>query len=1035
MAEDSKFDPKKLEEMVLAGWDHSNAYSKWKSRQKGRPACFAFIDGPPFPTGKIHVGTAWNKSMKDTILRYKAMTGFRVNDTPGYDMHGLPVELKVERELKIKNKKEIEEVYGIGEFVKRCREFAGKNLDVMSGQFRRLGVWMDWEHPYKTTEDYYIEGCWWAIKKAREKNLLYQGKKVITVCPRCETAIAKHEQEYKTVKENSVYVKFPLAGNKPGEYIVIWTTTPWTLPTNMAVMVHPDLEYVRARVGGEGWLLAKGLANALFGVLGLNYEIIETVKGRDLEGLKYRHPLEDEVPIHKQFDKDVKNVHTIVLSEEYVSLDSGSGCVHCAPGTGPEDFEVGARNGIPPFCPIELSGKFTADGGKYAGLYAKKNCDPAVVEDLKAKGLLVHQVEVEHEYPACWRCKTALLFLSTDQWFLATSKLKEQMLEENKAVKWIPDWAGEKWFSSWLHGLQDWCISKQRYWGVPLPIWLCEKCGTVEVIGTIAELGSKTAIPAGQDLHRPGIDKITWACQKCKKGTMRRVPDILDVWVESGAAVWASQKYPSSGSPSFPADFIIEGKDQIRGWFYSLMGLSTIAFGRAPYKAVYMHGMTNDEQGRKFSKSLGNFVSPEEVIGKYGSEPFRFFAIGAAAPGEDITYGHRYVAEAFTDLSVLWNSYMFAAKYMALDHYSPRAEAPKNLQIEDRWIISRVNTLTKEVTEALEGYELPKIPKLLKKFFVDDLSRWYIKLIRDRTWVTAPKEDKEAAYFALYYSLDRLLKLLAPVIPMLSEAIHQRFTKVLDPNASESVHFLDWPASEDNLRDDNIEEDMEVAKAIVEASMMARDKAKIKLRWPVREILVEPVEFQESVKRMNESGDTRGLNHGNVVSVQKVLSSPKGVEIPKQDSQFHHSLGRTDVKHLPPIIQNFSPIICRLCNSKSVEIGKPTEISKYESVHIVGLSVHLLKERDAELINESVLRELSRKVQSIRKEQGLDVSDRIELSLSAPEEIRKIVVKATGAEFKNKIGAEKVTFVPDELATKDELETEKGKVRLKVEKI
>ncbi len=1021
VADDNKFDPKKSEEAVLAEWERSGAYLEWKKRQAGKPT-FAFIDGPPFPTGKIHVGTAWNKSMKDTVLRYKAMSGFKVNNTPGYDMHGLPVELKVERELKIKNKKEIEEVYGIGEFVKRCREFAGKNLDVMSGQFKRLGIWMDWEHPYKTTDDYYIEGCWWAIKKAAEKELLYRGKKVVTVCPRCETAIAKHEQEYKTVKENSVYVKFPIA-SKPGEYIVIWTTTPWTLPTNMAVMVHPDLEYVWAKVNGEVWLLAKGLANALFGVLGLKYEIIETVKGRDHEGLKYRHPLEDEVPIHKQFDKDIKKVHTIVLSEEYVSLDSGSGCVHCAPGTGPEDFEVGARNGIPPFCPLELSGKFTSDGGKYAGLYAKKNCDPTVVEDLKAKGLLVHQVEVEHEYPACWRCKTALIFLSTDQWFLATSRLKEQMLEENKAVKWIPDWAGEKWFASWLHGLQDWCISKQRYWGVPLPIWLCDKCDNVEVIGTIAELGSKTSIPAGQDLHRPGIDKVTWACPKCKAGTMKRVPDILDVWVESGAAVWSSQKYPSSGSLSFPADFIIEGKDQIRGWFYSLMGLSNIAFGKAPYKAVYMHGMTNDEQGRKFSKSLGNFVSPEEVIEKYGSEPFRFFAIGATAPGEDITYGHRYVAEAFTDLSVLWNSYMFAAKYMALDHYSPekfmptlkgtsfshniniadsswKKEAPKNLRVEDRWIISRVNTLTRDVTAAFGNYELSKIPKLLKSFFIEDLSRWYIKLIRDRTWVTASGEDKEAAYLALYYSLDRLLKLLAPVIPMLSEAIHQRFTKVLDPHATESVHFQDWPAYEDDLRDKELEDNMEVAKSIVEASLMAREKSGIKLRWPVREILIESLEFHEN--DYNISG---------------------------------HSLGRTDPEHLQKITEQLGPIICRLCNSKSVAVGKPSEASKYESVPVLGLSVHLKKERDAELVAESILREFSRKVQATRKDIGLDVTDKIALSFSAPDEVRRLVEAAgSGADLKNKIGADTITFV-EGLDGANALETEMGKILLKVDKI
>jgi isoleucyl-tRNA synthetase len=963
---------KELEQETLQKWKANHTYEKVKEQLKNKPL-WNWIDGPPYTTGSIHLGTAWNKIMKDIILRFERMRGFRVVDTPGYDMHGLPIEVKVEQELKIKSKKEIEaDVVG---FVEKCREFALTNLDNMSRQFSELGVWMDWKKPYMTLSDSYIEGIWRTIKLAYDRGYVYRGVKVLEVCPRCETALARHEHEYKTVEDVSIFVKFKVK-SEPNEFILVWTTTPWTLPANLAVMVHPDYDYVRAKVGNEVWIVAKAMATVLIqGMLEKDFEVIGEVKGMDLEGLKYEHPLVEEVPIQAEFDKKYKKAHTVVLSPEYVTLEQGTGLVHTAPGHGPEDFEVGTRNGLPPFSPIDYA-RFTSDAGKYAGMFPKK-ADPIIIKDLEHKGLLVYKGTIQHEYAHCWRCHSPLLFQATNQWFIRVANLKEELKKNNEKTYWVPDWAGHQWFKNWIDGLQDWCISRQRYWGAPLPIWVCDNCGDVEVLGSKVELKQRTGREA-RELHRPWVDELTWKCQKCgTRGTKRRIPDILDVWLDSGSCIWAT--LPAIiGSSDYDKweqlDFIIEGKEQIRGWFNSLMCSSMVAYNRWPYKSVYMHGFMCDEHGREMHKSLGNYIEPVEVFSKHGVEAFRFYTAKGAPPGEDISFNWKDVADTERFLNIAWNVFVFASTFMAEADFDPVKTKLDihQLRPEDRWILSRVNTVTKQASEALEKYIVPTVPKLIQELMVKDLSRWYVKLVRGRTWVSTTGPSKTAALSTLFNVLEKLTYLLSPITPMLAEHLYQSLLRPALSGAPESVHLCNWPKYAEEQIDEELENKMDRVREIVETTLAIRQDAKVKLRWPCRKLIIVPKQKE-------------WIEIDELLDIVRDQASVKEVQV---------------INELPEV--------------------ERTENLKEKDTPAATILLDISTSEELEW--ERLAKDFTRQVQALRKKHGYHVSEKIELIVATSDPQIKEGLEKQEEPIKNKIGAseiEKLDKMPPKLQNYD----------------
>jgi len=835
-----QYDAKEVEGRVRKFWEDRGIYALARTTRAGGRKFF-FVDGPPYTTGRIHLGTAWNKIIKDSILRYKSMNGFEIKDRAGWDMHGLPIEVKVEEHLGFKSKKEIE-IYGVDRFIDKCKEFALSQKDQMTEQFRTLGAWLDWEDPYMTLKDEYLEAAWWTLKKANERGLLERGFRVVNWCPRCETAIADAEVEYWEETDPSIYVKFPVVGEEK-TFMMIWTTTPWTIPANVGVAVHPDFEYSRVRAwkddpdGAEVLIIASPLVE---GVLRegryKGYEILDRLGGAELEGLEYEHPLADLIPAQGDI------VHKIHLADFVTAENTGS--VHIAPGHGLEDFELGVAEGMPIFCPVGEDGRYTAEAGeKYAGKYVR-SANEEVNEDLAGRGLLLAEGEISHRYGHCWRCKTPIIFIATPQWFLKISDLREDMLQEIAKVKWYPDWAGSARFRDWISGARDWCISRQRYWGIPLPIWICETCGEMEVIGSMEELHQRSGSVVSE-LHRPAVDLVTIKCP-CG-GEMRRVPDVFDVWFDSAVASWATLNYPRDRRQLeewWPADFITEGHDQTRGWFYSQLGASMVSFGVAPYRSVLMHGFTLDDKGKKMSKSIGNVVQPEEVVGKFGADTLRLYVLSSNAPWEDIHFSWEEVANTNRMLNILWNAYRFPLPYMVLDGFDPMRATLESrlgdLRPEDRWILSRANSLAAEVEAGMETYQLHRATRALADFVLEDLSRWYIQLVRPRTWIETDDPDKLAAYATIMEVMATLAKLLAPFAPFTAETIYQNLVRGTDPGAPESVHLHDWHRPRHDLIDEELEREMGLVREVVEAVSNARQKGGRKLRWPVSEVVISP---------------------------------------------------------------------------------------------------------------------------------------------------------------------------------------------------
>ena len=1030
-----KFDSRAIEERILDWWSQEDIYSLIKQAEpKGDDKKFFFLDGPPYTTGDVHLGTAWNKILKDYVIKYKRMQGFRVTDTPGYDTHGLPIEVVIEKQLGIKNKKEILE-YGLDKFIAKCRNYAESKIGDMNEQFTRLGcAFWNWDNPYITLKDTYIQGIWWTLKKAWENGYLYKYFKPQNCCPRCATALAKHEFEYHDISDTAIFVKFRSVED-PKTFYVIWTTTPWTLVANTNIMAGPDIEYVKMRVKDEYWIMGiASTADLLQNKLGLalktedGFEYGERYTGYDLEGKRYIHPLADEVPEQAELEKKQPNVHTIVLSREYVQETGGSGLVHSAPGHGPEDFEVGLEYDIPVFSPVGMDGNYTEEAGpRFAGKFVHTT-NQEVIDLLTEKGTLVHQEAIQHEYAHCWRCHSKLVYRATEQWFFKVSELRNEMLKENEAIKWIPRYAGSTNFKSWLTSLNDWCISRQRYWGIPLSIWLCDKeeCDNMHVVGSKEEL-KELAGECPDDLHKPWIDQVTWKCPKCD-GTMRRISDVLDVWLDSGSVMWASQFFVD-GHEHYDtwqaADFILEGKDQIRGWFNSLLCSSMVSSKRRNYNTCYMHGWTLSH-GIKMSKSLGNAIVPQDLIeGKVeilsesqkeflrkqaafdktskfdktktttkpkknrkerkkkflkddkrfsnvkGIETFRFYGVKGAPPGKDFNFDYKEYTDTFKTLNTLWNTYLFAQEKMALNQFDPLTHTINydTLSTTDRWILSQTNTLVGQLTDLFDNYELPTIPVRLEQFILNDLSRWYITIIRDWVDVNNTNKTKFNTLATLWYVLHTLCLLLAPVIPMLTEEIYQKlFAPALPDTAKPSVHLEQWPQVNKAYQDETLEAQMKGARQIIENVRALKADANIKLRWPTKSLLI----WNRSEDQTND-----------------------------------------------PLI--FKDLIQEKSNVKNLEIlsEKATD-PDLKSAEVGEFTVFLDLTDSAALQQERILSDLLRQIQALRKQARLQIGDPIALTLATTHPFLKKTLKTHQPAIMKKVFAKQFNLSAIEVEADDD---------------
>ncbi len=1003
---EKEYNPKELEKRIQDFWTRTHAYEKTR-RHWSRGKDFYFVDGPPYTSGTIHMGQALNKSIKDMVVRWRRMNNFNVRDQPGYDMHGLPIEVQVEKSLGITNKKEIEEL-GIERFVNTCRDFALDLLKKMDVQFIRLGVWMDWQHPYMTITNEYIESAWWTIRKAFDAGLLYEAERSLQWCARCETALAEAEVEYADETDPSVYVKFQIAG-KPGDFLLVWTTTPWTIPANLAAAVNPKFKYAKVRVvqGARTenlWMITENVKPVMDIAKVDRFQIVDEKPGTALEGWEYVHPLTAKVPWQRSAAGQW--VHKVVLSETVTG--ESTGVVHIAPGHGPEDFELGQKLGLPAFSPVDERGVFTADAGDYAGKLIR-DANPVILDDLNAGHSLFADQEITHRYGHCWRCKTPILFRATTQWFLRVTDLKEKMLAEIERVKWFPGWAGEARQYDWTLNLRDWCISRQRYWGIPLPLWKCAKCGKLKIVGRLDELKASRNYREGMDLHRPWIDEVTFECPDC--GTvMARTKDIVDVWFDSGVSSWAQLGYPRREEDFkrwWPMDWISEGPDQTRGWFSSQLTASLVCFGRSPFESVLMHGWVNGPDGRQMHKSLGNYVDPVETIDRFGADALRFFLLSVNPPWEDTNFLEEGVQNSQRTLNILWNVHKFAATYMAVDEFDPGKETLESvgryLRPEDKWLLSRLENLRVAVGKELETYDLHRACRLLDDFILNDLSRWYVKLVRARTWKEGEDREKSAAYRVLWEALGAVTRMMAPVTPFLAESIYQ----TLDGRLL-SVHMEPWPGPAQQWANNELEKQMAVAQEVVEIVSKARQKQQMKLRWPVKKIAVkspseaaakalatfrEVVMSQANAKDLvvmapNEEFDGMALQVQPVPSaigkvykqwwskIATMLESRPPDEVKKALDKGEYKIGiEGQIVRIEPHMVNFLRKM-------------PEDVSVVATTHG---EIYVDMRITPEIRAEGFAREVVRRIQQMRKETDLAVEDFVKASVKVREEFGKLL--------------------------------------------
>ncbi|MDY2729852.1 isoleucine--tRNA ligase [Clostridium sp. HCP1S3_B4] len=984
-----------MEKDVAALWKNRNIVKKnFDMNQDGE--YFTFYDGPPTANGKPHVGHILTRVMKDIIPRYKVMKGYKVIRKAGWDTHGLPVELEIEKKLGISGKQQIED-YGVEKFVKECKNSVFKYVSMWEDMTNQIGYWVDMDDPYVTYHNDYIESVWWALKQMWNKGLLYEGHKVMPYCPRCGTALSSHEvaQGYKDVSDLTCIAKFKVVG-EDNKYILAWTTTPWTLPSNLALCVNKAYTYIEAKVEDNIYILAKDLADKVLGED--SYEIVKEFKGTELLGIKY----EQLMPFAKVEGKAFEVIHG-----DYVTLTDGTGIVHIAPAYGEDDSFVAKQNGITFVNLVDKEGKFVSDVTPWAGKFVKK-CDESICKWLEENNKLFKSERHMHSYPHCWRCDTPLLYYPKESWFVAMSKQRDKLLENNNKINWYPDNIRTGRFGKFLENVIDWGISRDRYWGTPLPIWSCE-CGHKECIGSIAELKEKGInVPEDIELHKPYIDNVKLKCPKCGK-EMTRAKEVIDCWFDSGSMPFAQLHYPFENKElfekNFPAQFISEAVDQTRGWFYTLLAVSTSIFGKNPFENCIVLGHVLDKKGLKMSKHKGNVVDPFEVLGSQGADATRWHFYTASAPWLPTRFSIDDVAESQRKfLSTLWNVYSFYVLYADIDKFNPLEYKDfKSENVMDKWIMSKLNTLVKDVDEKLNSYDITNAALEIEEF-TDSLSNWYVRRNRARYWTQELTDDKIGAYVTLYNVLVTLAKVAAPFVPFITEEIYQNLVVNLDKNAIESIHLCLWPKVDESLINKDLEKEMDLAYSIVKLGRSARNGANIKNRQPLSKILVSASSLPEyygdiitnelNIKEIEFGADLSEHVNFEIKPNLPVLGKQYGKLIPA----IRKEIASKNQMELASKIRNGQTEVINV-NGTEIELNSDNLLVTMQGIEgyaFAGegeLGVVLLTHITDELREEGHVREMISKIQNMRKEKDFEVADKINLYLSGNEMLNNIAEK------------------------------------------
>ena len=995
-------------------WKDNDIFQKSIKQREGDPT-YMFFDGPPTANGKPHIGHVLTRVIKDMIPRYHAMKGEYVPRKAGWDTHGLPVEIEVEKIIGIEGKEAIEE-YGVEPFIEKCKESVWKYEGMWREFSDIVGFWADMDNPYVTYHDDFIESEWWALKQIFDKDLLYKGYKVVPYCPSCGTPLSSHEvaQGYKTLKEKSAVVRFKA---KDGDfYFLAWTTTPWTLPSNTALCVNPHESYVKVVDGEYTYIMAEALVEK---VLGEGKEILERYIGTDLEGMEYE-PLYECA--RAAAEKQGKKAHFVTV-DEYVTMTDGTGIVHIAPAFGEDDSRIGRNYDLPLLQFVDEQGRMTPDT-PFAGYRCKPtqkemkegavSADPEILKDLKARGLLAAAPKFEHDYPHCWRCGTPLIYYARESWFIRMTAVKDDLVANNKKINWIPKSIGEGRFGDWLENIQDWALSRDRYWGTPLPVWICDDCGKKHAIGSKQELKEmSTNCPDDIELHKPFIDRVELKCPCCG-GVMHRVPEVIDCWFDSGSMPFAQHHYPFENQElfkaQFPASFISEAVDQTRGWFYSLHAISTLIFNEPCFKNVIVLGLVQDENGQKMSKSKGNAVDPMEALAKYGADAIRWYFIVNSAPWLPSRFYGKAVMEGQRKfLGTLWNTYAFYVLYANIDNFNPLEHALEydKLAVIDKWILSRLNSTIKTVDANMAAYKIPESGKALQAF-TDDLSNWYVRRSRTRFWAKGMEQDKINAYMTLYTSLITLSKLAAPMIPFMTEEIYQNLVRSIDSDAPESIHLTDYPVADESMIDPELEENMDHVLKIVVLGRAARNESGIKNRQPIARMMVKapyeiPEFYQEiiteelNIKKVEMTDDadsfisytfkpqlkTVGPKFGKLVGgIRKALTEIDGSAAMKELNE--EGTLTLDINGVSVVLSR-DDLLIDMAQSEGFETQSDGKVT-----------VVLDKKLTPELIEEGFVRELISKIQTMRKEAGFEVMDRIRLYVSGNERLEKIIRDNSG---------------------------------------